>query len=98
MRRCARYVHYRRLTDNQHAVVPRDVRRHIGQLVMAGFPGHSIPPELKSLAREFDLGGVVLFARNVEEPEQVADLSRQAQTLVEELPLWVSVDQEGGRV
>ena len=50
------------------------------------------------LAREFDLGGVILFARNVVEPEQVAELSREAQALARELPLWVSVDQEGGRV
>ena len=51
-----------------------------------------------SLAREFDLGGVIFFARNVETPEQVADLSRESQELAAEIPLWVSVDQEGGRV
>ena len=50
------------------------------------------------LAREFDLGGIILFARNVEAPEQVAEVSREAQSLTQELPLWVSVDQEGGRV
>ena len=76
----------------------RDFRRQAGQVAIAGFRGHSIPAELKSLAREFDLGGVIFFARNVESPEQVADLSREAQELARELPLWVSVDQEGGRV
>jgi beta-N-acetylhexosaminidase len=76
----------------------REFRRHAGQIAIAGFSGHSIPPDLKALAREFDLGGVIFFARNVESPEQVADLSRQAQELAHELPLWVSVDQEGGRV
>lgn len=76
----------------------REFRKHAGQLAIAGFDGHSIPPDLKSLAREFDLGGVIFFARNVESPEQVAELSRQAQELAQELPLWVSVDQEGGRV
>src|SRR5262245_22028113 len=76
----------------------RDLRRHVGQLALVGFGGYDIPAEVKSLAREFDLGGVVFFARNVESPEQVADLSRQAQALAGELPLWVSVDQEGGRV
>src|SRR5687768_4373466 len=76
----------------------RDVRRHVGQLAIAGFAGHSIPAELRALAREFDLGGVVFFARNVESPEQVAALSHDAQALARELPLWVSVDQEGGRV
>lgn len=76
----------------------RDLRRQAGQLAIAGFAGHTIPPDLKALAKEFDLGGIILFARNVDEPEQVADLARQAQELTRELPLWVSVDQEGGRV
>jgi beta-N-acetylhexosaminidase len=76
----------------------RDVRRHAGQLAIAGFAGHSIPADLRALAREFDLGGIILFARNVESPEQVAEIAREAQALAGELPLWVSVDQEGGRV
>ena len=38
------------------------------------------------LAREFDLGGVIFFARNVDAPEQVAELSREAQALARELP------------
>jgi beta-N-acetylhexosaminidase len=76
----------------------RDIRRQIGQLAIAGFAGEAIPPDLRSLAREFDLGGIILFARNVVAPDQVADVARDAQTLASELPLWVSVDQEGGRV
>jgi len=76
----------------------RDVRRHVGQLAIAGFAADSIPSDLRSLAREFDLGGIILFARNVVAPDQVAEVAREAQTLVHELPLWVSVDQEGGRV
>jgi beta-N-acetylhexosaminidase len=76
----------------------RELRRHAGQLAIAGFAGHTIPAELRTLAREFDLGGVILFARNIGEPEQVAELAREAQSLAQELPLWVSVDQEGGRV
>jgi beta-N-acetylhexosaminidase len=76
----------------------RDVRRHVGQLAIAGFAGHEIPSELRALAREFDLGGIILFARNVAEPDQVAGVARDAQSLAHELPLWVSVDQEGGRV
>jgi beta-N-acetylhexosaminidase len=76
----------------------RDVRQHAGQMAIAGFAGHSVPPDLRKLAREFDLGGIILFARNVESPEQVAEVAREAGTLTKELPLWVSVDQEGGRV
>ena len=39
---------------------PSALRRQIGQLLIAGFNGHAIPPELRSLAREFGLGGVIL--------------------------------------
>ena len=77
---------------------PSALRRRIGQLLIAGFNGHQIPVELKSLAREFSLGGVILFARNVVEPEQVAEVAYDAARLVPDLPVWVSVDQEGGRV
>src|SRR5882672_2134787 len=79
-------------------VSPSALRRQIGQLLIVGFNGHQIPPELRSLAKEFSLGGVILFARNVADPEQVAELAFEASRLVPELPLWVSVDQEGGRV
>ena len=77
---------------------PSALRRQIGQLLIAGFDGHQIPPELRSLQREFGLGGVILFARNVADPEQVAEVSHEASRLNPDLPLWVSIDQEGGRV
>jgi len=78
--------------------VPTALRRQMGQLLIAGFNGQQIPAELRSLAREFSLGGVIFFARNVVDPEQVAELSFEASQLVPDLPVWVSVDQEGGRV
>lgn len=78
--------------------MPASIRRDIGQLLIGSFPATTIPVELRSLAREFGLGGVILFARNIEAPEQVAELSHDVQALATELPLWVSVDQEGGRV
>jgi beta-N-acetylhexosaminidase len=76
----------------------RDFRRQVGRLAIVGFNGHSVPDELRRLVGEFDLGGVIYFNRNVDTPEQVADLSRQVTGLAREWPLWISVDQEGGRV
>jgi beta-N-acetylhexosaminidase len=81
-----------------NAFVPASLRRDIGQLLIGSLPGTTITPELRSLAREFSLGGVTLFSRNIEAPEQVAELSRDLQGLATGLPLWVAVDQEGGRV
>jgi len=78
--------------------VPSSIRRDIGQLLIGSLPGTTITPELRSLAKEFQLGGVILFSRNIEAPEQVAELAHDAQSLATDSPLWVSVDQEGGRV
>ena len=76
----------------------KPLRRRIGQLVVAGFAGASIPSELRALARDAGMGGVILFGRNVEAPEQVAELAYEAHALSNDVPPWVSVDQEGGRV
>jgi beta-N-acetylhexosaminidase len=76
----------------------RDLRRHVGRLAIVGFDGHTAPDDLRRLAAEFDLGGVIYFARNVVEPAQVAELSREISALARDWPFWISVDQEGGRV
>lgn len=78
--------------------MPLATRRDIGQYLIGSMPGTSIPVELRSLAREFDLGGVILFSRNIEAPEQVAELAAESEALGRTQPAWVSVDQEGGRV
>ena len=74
------------------------MRHEIGQLLIGSLPGTTIPQEMRSLAREFQLGGVTLFKRNIEAPEQVLELSRDLQELAFGQPLWVAVDQEGGSV
>jgi beta-N-acetylhexosaminidase len=76
----------------------RDLRQHAGQLVFTGFAGHALPVETRALAREFDLGGVIFFGRNVASPAQVAEVAFEARGLSTATPLWVGVDQEGGRV
>jgi len=69
---------------------------------MVGWEGYEPSSHLKRLIRDFGVGHVILFARNVDGPEQVAELIRELQSLARgaghELPLLVAVDQEGGRV
>jgi len=62
--------------------------------ILAGFAGTKTPPWLE---RELDdgLGGVVLFARNVEEPEQ---LRRLTASLRVSAATVVAIDEEGGDV
>jgi beta-N-acetylhexosaminidase len=78
--------------------VPLALARDIGQLLIGSFPATTLNQEFRSLAREFDLGGAILFSRNVEAPEQVAELASTIEALGREMPAWVSIDQEGGRV
>lgn len=76
----------------------RDFRRQVGRLAIIGFNGHDVPQDVRRLVAEFDLGGVIYFTRNFDTPGQLADLSAQVAGLQREWPLWISVDQEGGRV
>ncbi|MFN8600261.1 MAG: beta-N-acetylhexosaminidase [Candidatus Binatia bacterium] len=70
-----------------------------GQALFAGFEGTSCPGPLLDLIAAGRVGGVVLFARNVESPGQVLDLVRQLRAHEPDgAPLVVAIDQEGGRV
>jgi beta-N-acetylhexosaminidase len=77
-------------------------KQKVGQLLMLGFSGTHPSPDIKRLMAEFGLGGVVLFGHNIENPLQVAQLCRQLQELAVNsppgVPLFIAVDQEGGRV
>lgn len=72
-----------------------------GQLVMGGFDGTEPSPEAMRLIREQRVGGIIYFARNVRDVRQVAELSDKLQQAAREagtLPLFISIDQEGGMV
>ena len=80
----------------------RESVRKVGQRFMVGFDGHEASADVKRLIREYGVGHVIYFARNIASPEQVAELSRELQECAKdaghELPLVIGVDQEGGRV
>jgi len=80
----------------------RETVRKVGQRVMVGFAGCEASPDVKRLIRDFGVGSIVLFGRNVDAPEQVAELVRELQAHARdaghERPLLIAVDQEGGRV
>ena len=80
----------------------RSTVREVGQRFMVGFDGLAASADIRRLIREFGLGHVILFARNVDSPEQVAELVRELQAIAREaghdLPLLIAIDQEGGKV
>jgi beta-N-acetylhexosaminidase len=69
----------------------------IGQLLIVGFDGAEMTPRLTSLLTRLQPAGVVLFARNIKNPEQTRRLLRDCQKCVS-TPLFTCVDLEGGLV
>ena len=65
--------------------------------VMLDIEGLSLSPADRDLLREPAVGGVILFTRNYESPEQIADLVAELRAL-RSPPLLIAVDHEGGRV
>lgn len=74
------------------------LREKIGQLCIFGFDGYVLPDLMKQMIRDWNLGGVIFFKRNIESKEQVKDLIKEVKSLQKKIPLFVSVDHEGGRV
>ena len=64
---------------------------------MAGLAGYELKPEEREMLMHPLVGGVILFSRNYESPEQLEALTGNIQSL-REPRLLVAVDHEGGRV
>ncbi len=72
----------------------------IASPLWVGFDGKALPAALSQWLARGEVGGVVLYARNIESPAQVRALCRGIRSSAgrgNPLPL-IAVDQEGGRV
>ena len=77
------------------------LEHNIGQLMIIGFDGTTVNAELRQIIADYHIGGVILFARNIKSPAQVAALTNELQNIDLEsghLGLFIAIDQEGGRV
>ncbi len=74
------------------------LQEQIGQLFMLGFDGTSVSPEWAELQARYKPGGMILFARNLEDPAQIIELTNGLQARSPHSPLLIAIDQEGGRV
>lgn len=86
------------------------VEEKVGQMLMPDFrnwqkQGESkaagftvMNDEVGSIIQKYHLGGVILFAENVVGTEQTARLTDGLQKASPELPLFITIDQEGGIV
>jgi len=71
--------------------------QQVGQFFFIGLPGTEIDATARELIEEIKPGGIILFGRNIDAPQQVRQLLDDACALVPTRPLC-GVDQEGGLV
>jgi beta-N-acetylhexosaminidase len=69
-------------------------------MIVSGFEGTCLNSRTEKLISEQGIGGLILFDRNYENPKQIKSLIEDLQSLTSQNspPLFISVDQEGGRV
>lgn len=78
-----------------------DLKRKIGQLIVAGFEGTTVTEEIRDLITKYHVGNIILFERNCKNPKQVFELTKKLQKIAIEsngVPLFISIDQENGMV
>lgn len=78
------------------------VEEKVGQLMIVGLAGKQADKTIREHIGQRFIGGVTLFNRNIQSPQQVAQLTNELQRLAQatkrQIPLFIAVDQEGGWV
>ncbi len=95
-------------SESKDTIPPVTLDEQIGQMLMVGFKGFQVADTSHIIRdiQEYHTGGIILFDydmptrtpnRNIDSPEQVKQLIADLQSLTD-VPLFMAVDQEGGRV
>ncbi len=73
------------------------IEEKVGQMLGVGFQGLAAPDYLLDWLAAGRVGVIILFARNVESPEQLARLTQSIHQTAK-YPVLIGIDQEGGMV
>src|SRR5215468_10505598 len=82
------------LAENLYAL---PIEQQIGQFLFIGLPGTQLDAESRALVEYVKPGGVIIFGRNVDSPEQLRSLLDDVSERLATPPLF-GIDQEGGLV
>ncbi len=69
----------------------------VGRMLHVGFDGLTAPDTILDWLQRGQVGGIILFQRNVDTSEQLAGLVQQLRDAASR-PILISIDQEGGAV
>ena len=91
----------KKLLDMNPILDISEITQKVGRMFMGGIPGPTLDTNTISLIKDYHLGGIILFKRNIADPIQLARLCRDIQRVSftnSGIPLFLAIDQEGGRV
>ncbi|RDA82995.1 hypothetical protein CP532_2424 [Ophiocordyceps camponoti-leonardi (nom. inval.)] len=74
----------------------------IGHILIMGWDGTEVTPQIRSLIEDHHLGSIILTAKNLKSAQQTARLVQELQTIAKNAghpqPLLIALDQENGGV
>lgn len=77
------------------------LREKIGQMLIIKIFGKEISEETKQMIEDYKIGGVILYRKNYDTYDEMLKIINEIKKINKEsgnIPLFVSIDQEGGRV
>ncbi len=76
------------------------IEEKIGQMIVVGLEGYTLDDNSKKMIEEHYVSGFILFSKNIENSNQLLNLinSLKEANSKNRIPLFISVDEEGGRV
>ena len=83
--------------DIKKMMAKMDINEKLGQMIIGGYDNIT---EIQPIIRENKLGGVILFKKNINSVSQTIKDTQalQESNLQNKIPIFISVDQEGGGV
>ena len=72
----------------------------IGQMLLVGMEGYDMNDSITELIKSYNVGGIILYGKNVKDGRQLLSLTNSLKNTnsSNKIPLFISVDEEGGSV
>lgn len=76
------------------------IEQKIGQMLIIALEEKQITEKTINIIQKYNIGGIILYRKNYDNYQQMIDLINKLKEInkVNEIPLFISIDQEGGRV
>lgn len=76
------------------------IEQKIGQMLIIALEEKEITEKTIDIIQKYNIGGIILYRKNYNTYEEMLDLINKLKEInkVNEIPLFISIDQEGGRV